>query len=585
VLVVDPSNASTIYAGSRGIFKTTNGGANWSVAGLTGSPIVVLAINHSTPNILYAGISLEGGCAWFQKRLFKSIDGGAHWGTLATNINGCDHIDALVADPANPRTLYMADFDHIFGDTWAPLMKSTDDGDTWAPPSFNPPFACIAVDPREPTTIYAGSFDFPYFGYSGWDDRHGVFKSTDGGKNWNITGLMNMGVNALAIDPLHSSMLYAATSTFSGYPSRPDSFRGLFKSTDGGASWFSISNGLSIGDRPISTIVLNPDNPSVLYAGTAGAGVFKSSDAGSSWTSFNDGLSNLNVRTLVIAQGNPHTIFAGTAGGVFKITDAAAPTNNRIDDARSFVQQHYRDFLSREPDQAGLEFWTNEITSCGSDAECIQAKRTNVSAAFFLSIEFQETGYLVYRMYKTAFGNLAGAPVPVRNNEFMNDTKLVGLDVQVGIDNWSAQLEANKQAYTLAFVQRPEFLAAYPNTLTATDVVTQLDSNAGNVLSTTEKSELVAILGSTPADATKRATVLRSVAENSQLRIAQFNRAFVLMQYFGYLRRNCNDAPDSDFKGYTFWLNKLDSFGGDFVSAEMVKSFIISEEYRQRFGP
>ena len=188
-------------------------------------------------------------------------------------------------------------------------------------------------------------------------------------------------------------------------------------------------------------------------------------------------------------------------------------------------------------------------------------------------------------MYKTAFGNLTGAPVPVRNNEFMNDTKQVGQDVQVGIDNWSAQLEANKQAYTLAFVQRPEFLAAYPNTLTATDVVTQLDSNAGNVLSTTEKSELVAILGSTPADATKRATVLRSVAENSQLRIAQFNRAFVLMQYFGYLRRNCNDAPDSDFKGYTFWLNKLDSFGGDFVSAEMVKSFIISEEYRQRFGP
>ena len=394
-----------------------------------------------------------------------------------------------------------------------------------------------------------------------------------------------MGVNALAIDPLHSSILYAATSTFSGYPSRPDSFQGLFKSTDGGASWFSISNGLSIGDRPISTIVVNPDSPTVLYAGTAGAGVFKSSDGGSSWTPFNDGLSNRNVRTLAIAQGNPHTLFAGTAGGIFKITDVVAPTISRIDDARFFVQQHYRDFLNREPDQAGLDFWTNEITSCGSDAACIEAKRINVSAAFFLSIEFQETGYLVYRMYETAFGNLTGAPVPVRINEFMKDTKQVGQDVQVGIGNWSVQLEANKQQYALAFVQRPEFLSAYPNTLTATDVVTRLDSNAGNALSTTEKSELVAMLGSTPADATNRAAVLRSVAENSQLRVAQFNRAFVLMQYFGYLRRNPNDPQDSDYTGYDSWLTKLNQFGGNFVNAEMVKAFISSGEYRQRFGP
>jgi len=323
----------------------------------------------------------------------------------------------------------------------------------------------------------------------------------------------------------------------------------------------------------------------VLYAGTAGAGVFKSSDGGSSWTPFNDGLSNRNVRMLAIAQGNPHTLFAGTAGGIFKITDVVAPTINRIDDARFFVQQHYRDFLNREPDQAGLDFWTNEITSCGSDAACIEAKRINVSAAFFLSIEFQETGYLVYRMYETAFGNLTGAPVPVRINEFMKDTKQVGQDVQVGIGNWSVQLEANKQQYALAFVQRPEFLSAYPNTLTATDVVTRLDSNAGNVLSTTEKSELVAMLGSTPADATKRAAVLRSVAENSQLRVAQFNRAFVLMQYFGYLRRNPNDPQDSDYTGYDSWLTKLNQFGGNFVNAEMVKAFISSGEYRQRFGP
>jgi hypothetical protein len=79
--------------------------------------------------------------------------------------------------------------------------------------------------------------------------------------------------------------------------------------------------------------------------------------------------------------------------------------------------------------------------------------------------------------------------------------------------------------------------------------------------------------------------VLRSVAEDADLKSTEFNKAFVLMQYFGYLRRNPNDAPDADFGGFNFWLNKLNSFGGNFVNAEMVKAFILSGEYRQRFGP
>jgi len=82
-----------------------------------------------------------------------------------------------------------------------------------------------------------------------------------------------------------------------------------------------------------------------------------------------------------------------------------------------------------------------------------------------------------------------------------------------------------------------------------------------------------------------RAEVLRAVAENPQLAQAEFNRAFVLMQYFGYLRRNPNDAPDGNFVGYNFWLDKLNRFNGDFTGAEMVKAFISSTEYRRRFGP
>ena len=263
---------------------------------------------------------------------------------------------------------------------------------------------------------------------------------------------------------------------------------------------------------------------------------------------------------------------------------------NPIDQAGFFVRQHYIDFLNREPDADGLAFWTNQITECGTDAACIELRRINVSAAFFLSIEFQETGYLVYRTYKSAFGNLAnpvGAPVPVRFTDFLRDTQQIGQGVRVGIGDWQTRLEANKQAFALAFVQRTDFLAAFPNSLTADQFLAQLDANAGGVLSAAERANLVAVLGATPADVAKRASVLRSVAEDQDLKNVEKNRAFVLMQYFGYLRRNPNDPPELNlnFDGYNFWLGKLNEFNGNFVNAEMVKAFIISGEYRQRFAP
>jgi hypothetical protein len=80
---------------------------------------------------------------------------------------------------------------------------------------------------------------------------------------------------------------------------------------------------------------------------------------------------------------------------------------------------------------------------------------------------------------------------------------------------------------------------------------------------------------------------MRVLADNPEFSRKHFNRAFVLMQYFGYLRRNPNDPPEQnrDFKGYNFWLAKLEQFDGNFVNAEMVKAFITSDEYQRRFGP
>jgi PKD repeat protein len=263
---------------------------------------------------------------------------------------------------------------------------------------------------------------------------------------------------------------------------------------------------------------------------------------------------------------------------------------NPIDDSSNFVGEHYHDFLNRQADTDGQSFWTNNIDSCGTDAACIETKRVNVSAAFYLSIEFQQTGYLVERIYKTAFGDAPGtstlggshnisAPI-VRFDEFLADTQAIGNGVVVLQNGWEQKLEQNKQTFAADFVTRDRFTSAYPATLGAADFVDRLNANAGNPLSQSERDQLVNELA---AGAKTRAEVLRAVAEDNDLAKAEFNRAFVLMQYFGYLRRNPNSAPDSDYTGYEFWLSKLNDFNGDFVKAEMVKAFIGSTEYRERF--
>jgi hypothetical protein len=259
---------------------------------------------------------------------------------------------------------------------------------------------------------------------------------------------------------------------------------------------------------------------------------------------------------------------------------------NLIDDSEFFVAQHYRDFLSREPDTAGLAFWTNEIEQCGTDAQCREVKRINVSAAFFLSIEFQNTGYLVYRFYKAAFGNLPGRPV--RAQQFFPDTQELARGIIVGQGNWEAQLEANKQAFALEFVRRAEFVARHPTTLSPAQLVDALFANASVAPTAAERQAAIDEFGgaSNTTDTAARARALRRVAENPTLLQQEKSRAFVLMEYFGYLRRNPDDPPQPnlDFAGYNFWLDKLNQFNGNFVAAEMVKAFISSPEYRQRFG-
>ena len=231
-----------------------------------------------------------------------------------------------------------------------------------------------------------------------------------------------------------------------------------------------------------------------------------------------------------------------------------------------FVRQHYVDFFNREPDDSGLAFWTGEIAKCGSDAQCAQVKRVHVSAAFFLSIEFQETGFLIHRLNKVSYGRMPSMA------ELQTGAAEIGQGVIVGAPGWSQKLEANKAAFYREWVRRRDFAAKY-DSLTNTQYVDALINSAGVTLSPEEHHSWVALL-----DAGKgRDSVLRQVVERKEFVQSETLPGFVMMEYMGYLRRE----PDAG--GYNFWLDKLNQFRGDYIGAEMVRAFIESTEYNQRF--
>ena len=291
--------------------------------------------------------------------------------------------------------------------------------------------------------------------------------------------------------------------------------------------------------------------------------------------------------TVTLSLLNPKGGAAlGTSASTLTITDddASPAASNPVDGAPFFVRQHYVDFLGRAPDAPGLQFWTGEIDGCGADAVCREVKRVNVSAAFFLSIEFKETGFFALRVRRAAFGaRSASAATRVPLAAFLRDMRGLGEGVVVGPADWAQLLERNRLAYLSRMVESPEFAARFPEALTPAEFVDALFLSAGVVPAAAE--QLAALDAYGWGGTRGRAAALRSVAESASVTGAEFNPAFVLSEYFGYLRRNPTDPPDADDSGYQFWLSKLNQFGGNYVAAEMVNAFISSAEYRRRFGP
>jgi len=243
--------------------------------------------------------------------------------------------------------------------------------------------------------------------------------------------------------------------------------------------------------------------------------------------------------------------------------DTVPASQNPIDSVNMFVTQQYVDFLGRLPDTIGYANWTNTLGNCANggfgEFDNPSCDRVHVSSGFFLSDEFRGRGYWAYKFYEVGFDRRPSYA------EFMPDMARVG-----GPQSPESEM-ISKAAYTDSFVERQEFKNRYDG-LSNTAYVDALQTNAEVTLA--DKAALIAALDTNQKT---RAQVLREIIESQPVTDKFFIRAFVAMQYFGYLRR------DPDTIGYDNWVTTLTADPDNF--RHVIFGFIYSDEYRHRFGP
>ncbi|HMF57210.1 MAG TPA: DUF4214 domain-containing protein [Pyrinomonadaceae bacterium] len=260
------------------------------------------------------------------------------------------------------------------------------------------------------------------------------------------------------------------------------------------------------------------------------------------------------------------SLLSDRTDAVFTATPNAIITSNPLDTDLFFVRQQYLDFLGREPDAGGLAYWSDQLAACGANADCIRQRSIDVSAAYFMSDEFQATGSYVYRLYEAGLGRRLSYA------EFNADRSQV-LD--------GANLDARKAAFASSFVNRPEFIQKYAGAMTAAafvDALVQSIRQSSDVDLSNARSALIARYNAGGSINESRSLALQEAIENASFRQAEYNPSFVLMEYYGYLRR------DVDEGGYRFWLDVLNNrVAGNYRS--MVCAFMTSSEYQRRFSP
>jgi len=261
-----------------------------------------------------------------------------------------------------------------------------------------------------------------------------------------------------------------------------------------------------------------------------------------------------------------------------------------IDDNDVFVGQHYHDFLTRQADQDGQNYWASQIAQCNLNQDCVDRKRVDVSNAFFFEMEFQRTGAYVFRLYRASYGN--NQPFPNLDNSNPTEAKKLPSYAAFIADRarviGGPSLEQSQLDLGNAFVLRPEFLVKYPANLDGSSfidaVLNTIKSDLGVDL-TAQKPALLTLFNS----GGRGAVMYRLADDNAQTNPInnrafideEYNRAFVATQYFGYLRR------DADVGGFLFWLGQVSGAPLRDVTKQhaMVCSFITSDEYQQRFSP
>jgi hypothetical protein len=240
--------------------------------------------------------------------------------------------------------------------------------------------------------------------------------------------------------------------------------------------------------------------------------------------------------------------------------DVAGEMENPNDDHRNYVRQHYHDFLNREPDQAGLDYWSRKLDDCGQDVPCLDHERTGVSAAFYISQEFQATGFFIVKLEKASFA---------RRPEYQS---FMGEVQEISRNTIANGVETSRQKFADDWTNRPEFHAEYDR-LSNDDYVDGLYRNAEVSPDPATRQRQIDDLNS---NRRRRGEILREVVENKEFNDRHYNAGFVLMQYFGYLRRGPDEA------GYQFWVEKLNESRDNYQG--MVRAFVTAAEYRGRFG-
>jgi photosystem II stability/assembly factor-like uncharacterized protein len=359
----DPSNPAVVYAATEnGVYKSVDGGSSWThkSRGLQHVFVKSVAVHPHRPEVLYAG-------TW--RQVYKSTDGGEQWTLIPTGMDTDTDIFALVLDPQRPATVYAATCNGIF--------KTVNGGAQWTKFAKQQGLTAIRVQTliasrHAPQTLYAGTTDgifrtrdagrhwqrltppaisvlalgedrlTPQRLYAGVEGG-AILHTDDGGQTWRqrARGLVNTHVRALVLDPGDPTRLYAGTL----YGGR---FGGVFCSSDGGVTWQQRSTGLT--DTDVEALAIHPHNAQILYAGTH-AGLFMTTNGGKKWERIGQKtFDGIRITTICCSASDPGRVYVGAWQGIFSSHDGGATWQTR--------------WTGRHETAAGAANWSRVYTLC-----------------------------------------------------------------------------------------------------------------------------------------------------------------------------------------------------------------------------